>query len=318
MRALAVRHHTVALLDSAPEPVCGPGEVVIRPLLAGVCNTDLELVRGYYDYEGILGHEFVGQVVDGTRDWLGKRVVGEINITCGACDLCREGLYTHCRERTVLGIQDHDGVFADYFVLPVRNLHVVPDSIRDEQAVFVEPLAAACQVLEAAHVRPGHRVVVLGAGKLGLLVAQVLRLTGADLSVVIRHDRQAALLESWGIRAVHLTDLPERQAHMVVDCTGRAEGFADALRLLRPRGTLVLKSTYHGLPQADLTQVAVNEIKIAGSRCGPFEVALRLLERGLIDAEPLIEARYPLQKGAEALAAAAEPGRLKVLLTFES
>jgi len=317
MRALAVHNREIQLLEDAPEPACGADEVVIRPLLAGICNTDLELVHGYYNYEGILGHEFVGQVVDGPGEWIGRRVVGEINIVCGECDLCREGAYTHCRNRSTLGIQNHAGVFADRFTLPVRNLHPVPDSLKDEQAVFVEPLAAACQVLDAVHVRPSDRVVVLGAGKLGLLVAQVLRLIGADLAVVVRHERQARLLAQWGVEAARLADLPERQAHTVVDCTGRAEGFADALRLLRPRGTLVLKSTYHGLPQADLTQVAVNEVTVTGSRCGPFDVALRLLANGLVDVESLIEARYSLPAGAEALAAAAEPGRLKVLLTFD-
>lgn len=316
MRALAVHHGQVRLLSEAPEPTCAPGEVVIQPLLTGICNTDLELVRGYYNYEGILGHEFVGRVIDGPPDWVGKRVVGEINVVCGTCDLCQEGSYTHCRARTVLGIQNRAGVFADRFTLPTRNLHPVPDTLNDEQAVFVEPLAAACQVLEAAHVRPRDRVVVLGAGKLGLLVAQVLRLTGVDLTVVVRHERQAQLLAQWGIRAAYLTDLPEQQAHVVVDCTGRQEGFADALRLLRPRGVLVLKSTYHGLPQANLTQVAVNEITVVGSRCGPFDAALRLLAGGMVEVTSLIEGRYPLTAGEEALAAAAQPGRLKILLTF--
>ncbi len=316
MRALAVYDGQVRLLSDAPEPTCAPGEVVIQPLLAGICNTDLELVRGYYNYEGILGHEFVGRVIDGPSDWVGKRVVGEINVVCGQCDLCQEGNYTHCRARTVLGIQNRAGVFAERFTLPIRNLHPVPDALSDEQVVFVEPLAAACQVLEAAHVRPRDRVVVLGAGKLGLLVAQVLRLTGADLTVVVRHERQAQLLAQWGIRAASLADLPEQQAHVVVDCTGRQEGFADALRLLRPRGTLVLKSTYHGLPQADLTRVAVNEITVIGSRCGPFDTALRLLAGGLVEVTSLIEGRYPLAAGKEALAAAAQPGRLKILLTF--
>lgn len=316
MRALAVYQGQVRLLSNAPEPTCAPGEVVIQPLLAGICNTDLELVRGYYSYEGILGHEFVGRVIDGPSDWVGKRVVGEINIVCGQCDLCQEGNYTHCRARTVLGIQNRAGVFAERFTLPVRNLHPVPDTLSDEQAVFVEPLAAACQVLEAAHVRPRDRVVVLGAGKLGLLVAQVLRLTGVDLTVVVRHERQAQLLARWGIRAACLADLPEQLAHVVVDCTGRQEGFADALRLLRPRGTLVLKSTYHGLPQANLTQVAVNEITVIGSRCGPFDTALRLLAGGMVEVTSLIEGRYPLAAGEEALAAAVQPGRLKILLTF--
>ncbi len=316
MRALAVYDGRLRLVEDAPRPASGPDEALIRTRLAGICNTDLELVRGYYGYQGILGHEFVGEVVEGPAEWVGRRVVGEINVACGSCDYCRAGIPTHCRDRAVLGIVNHAGAFADYVTLPLRNLHVVPDSIPDAQAVFTEPLAAALQVLESAHIRPSARVVLLGAGKLGMLVAQVLRLTGVDLAVVIRHQKQARLLASWGIRAVRLDELPAAQADVVVDCTGRAEGFADALRLLRPRGLLVLKSTYHDLPAADLTRIAVEEFTVVGSRCGPFGAALRLLEQGLVDVEALIEHRFSLAEGVSAFAAAGEPGALKVLLTF--
>ena len=297
-----------------PYPVREPGEALIKLRLAGICNTDLELLDGYKGFSGQLGHEFVGDVIDGPPEWLGRRVVGEINVACGACDMCTRRIPTHCRERRVLGILNYDGAFADVFRLPLQNLHAVPDTLTDVQAVFVEPLAAACQILEAAPIQPTDRVVLIGAGKLGLLCAQVLRLTGAALSVVVRRKRQARLLAAWGVPAVARDDVPDGSADMVVDCTGNAQGFAAALDIVRPRGTLVLKSTYHGLPQADLTRIAVNEIRVIGSRCGPFDAALRLLSQGLIDVAPLVEARYSLADAVDALGYAARPGMLKVLI----
>ncbi len=318
VRALTVDGGGLRLVEDAARPECGPNEVLIRPRLAGICNTDLELVRGYYGYKGILGHEFVGEVVEGPASWRGKRVVGEINVACGECDFCRAGIPSHCRNRTVLGILNHAGAFADYVSLPVTNLHVVPDDVPDSQAVFTEPLAAALEVLESTHILPSSRVLVLGVGKLGMLVVQVLRLTGADLTAVIRHEKQRRLLSKWAVPAAYFEELPAAQADVVVDCTGRAEGFADALKLLRPRGTLVLKSTYHGIPTADLTQVAVQEFTVVGSRCGPFAAALRLLQQRLVDVESLIEGRFPLAKGVDAFAKAAEAGVLKILLTFDA
>ncbi|MBN1963641.1 MAG: alcohol dehydrogenase catalytic domain-containing protein [Anaerolineae bacterium] len=316
MRAITIQDGELRVIADAPEPVPGPDAALIRPLLGGICNTDLELVRGYYGYQGILGHEFVGEVITGPEDWPGKRVVGEINIGCGQCDFCLAGVPSHCRARTTLGINGHPGCFADLMTLPVCNLHVVPSAVTDEQVVFTEPLAAALQTLEMAHIRPSDRVIVLGAGKLGMLIAQVVRLTGADLAVVVRHQKQADLLARWGIQIAGFEELPAAQADVVVDATGRAAGFADAQHLLRPRGTLVLKSTYHGLPEANLTAIAVEEVSVVGSRCGPFAAALRLLEAGLVDVDSLIEGRYPLVAGVDAFAAAAQPGRLKVLLTF--
>ncbi len=314
MRALAVYDNTLTLLSDAPQPEPQPGEVLIRTRLAGICNTDLEIVRGYFGYQGILGHEFVGEVVAGPPEWLGKRVVGEINIACGTCDLCLAGIPSQCRRRSTLGIAAYAGVFAEYFCLPVANLYAVPDEVTDTQAVFVEPLAAALQVLETSWIRPSDRVVLIGAGKLGLLTAQVLRLIGCDLTVITRHERQERLLSRWGIAAARVEDTPPAQADVVVDCTGRAEGFADSLRLLRPRGTLVLKSTYHGLPTADLTRVVVDEVRVVGSRCGPFAAALRLLKVGLVDVESLIERRFSLAEGLLAFEVATQPGTLKVLL----
>ena len=304
----------VLSVTQRPYPVTEPDETLIRLRLAGICNTDLELMQGYQDFSGTLGHEFVGYVIAGPQPWLGRRVVGEINVTCGACDMCRRGIPTQCRNRRTLGIHDYNGVFADVFRLPVRNLHAVPDRVTDDEAVFVEPLAAACQVLEAVHILPTDRVVLIGAGKLGMLCAQVLRLTGADLSVVVRRERQAVLLAGWGIRAVDYGDLERQTADVVVDCTGQESGFAAALDLVRARGTMILKSTYHGTPQADLTRIAVSEIRMIGSRCGPFPTALRLLEQKLVDVGPLIDARYPLEEAVTAIEHASEPGTLKVLL----
>lgn len=321
MRALAIRDGNLQFEHLVPEPAPAEDEVLIRPLLAGVCNTDLELVAGYNAFEGIIGHEFVGMVEDGPPEWQGKRVVGEINIACGTCDFCLAGVPSHCRTRRTLGIHAYDGVFAEAFVLPVHNLHAVPDGLSDEQAVFVEPLAAACQVLEMAHIRPTDNVVLIGAGKLGLLTAQVLRLTGAALTVVARHDYQMDLLEQWHIPAVRdaemLRDaeiLPAASADVVVDCTGNESGFASALKLLKARGKLVLKSTYHGLPQVNLTRIAVHELVVIGSRCGPFESALRLLDMGLVDVTSMITARFPLAEAREAIQYAGQPGILKVLL----
>ena len=297
-----------------PAPQAGQGEALIGLRLAGVCNTDLELMRGYKDFAGALGHEFVGDVLDGPDEWVGRRVVGEINIACGECDMCCRGARSHCRNRAILGLMNYDGAFSDVFRLPVANLWAVPDAVPDDAAVFTEPLAAACEVLEAGVITPDSRVIVIGAGKLGLLVAQVVRLTGADLTVVARRERPRALLAAWGIPAADVADLEPGMADVVIDCTGSAAGLASALDLVRPRGAIILKSTYAGLPEADLTRIAVEELRVIGSRCGPFGAALRLLASGLVDPRPLIEARYGLADAARALEHAAQPGTLKVLL----
>lgn len=295
-------------------PTPAADEALIRLRKAGICNTDLELVAGYKDFSGVLGHEFVGDVIAGPGEWHGQRVVGSINIGCGRCDMCRAGIVEHCRDRRVLGIQDYDGAFADVFRLVARNLLRVPDILSDEQAVFTEPLAAACQITEMVHVHPGERVVLIGAGKLGMLAAQVLKLTGTDVTAIVRHERQAALLAKWDIRAETREDVADGRADIVVDCTGNAAGFDESLQLVRPRGVVVLKSTYSGVPQADLTRVAVDEIRVIGSRCGPFPAALRLLETGVIDVASLIEARYTLSRAREAFDHAAQKGVFKVLL----
>ncbi|HEX3054463.1 MAG TPA: alcohol dehydrogenase catalytic domain-containing protein, partial [Aggregatilineaceae bacterium] len=269
---------TLSLAD-IPRPVCDADEALIRLRLGGICNTDLELMRGYKNFSGTLGHEFVGDVIEGPDDWIGQRVVGEINIACGSCDMCQRGLSSHCRYRRTLGMVQYDGAFAEYFRLPVQNLHRVPDSVTDQQAVFTEPLAAACQVLETCSIHPTDRVILLGAGKLGLLIAQVLRLTGADLTVIVRQQHPADLLAGWGIRAAVRSEVPDNLADVVVDCTGSAEGFADALNLVRPRGAILLKSSYAGIPAANLTQLVVSEIRVVGSRCGPQDSAHRQTPR---------------------------------------
>lgn len=284
---------------------------------AGICNTDLELIAGMYHFSGILGHEFVGEVVQGPTEMLGKRVVGEINIGCGNCDFCRKGIPSQCRNRKAVGIHQYPGAFADYLTLPIQNLHSVPETVDDETAVFVEPLAAALQITESVHISSRDHVVILGLGKLGLLAAQVLRLTGAEITGVARYKEQANLLREWGITSVtSVQDLPPERAQIVVECTGQPAGFEDALRLIEPRGTIVMKSTYHGLPQINLSQVARNEIRIIGSRCGPFDAALRLLNQRLVDVKPLIEAHYPFEAALEAMQHAGQRGSLKVLLDF--
>lgn len=298
----------------APMPTLQPGQALIKVIRAGICNTDLELVKGYLNFRGILGHEFVGEVVEGPAEWLGRRVVGEINISCGECDLCREGYDTQCRNRTTLGIRQHDGAMADYLALSTRNLHLVPDSVTDDQAVFTEPLAAALQIIACEPVLPNQDVILVGAGKLGMLCAQVLRLTGARVRAIARRPRQRELLANWGIEAVTLDELPRNRAHVVVDCTGSSDGFATALNLVRPRGTIHLKSTYFGLPEADLSRVAVDEIRVIGSRCGPFPAALRLLETRAVEVESMIDARYPLDDALAAFEHADRPGMFKVLL----
>jgi threonine dehydrogenase-like Zn-dependent dehydrogenase len=309
----------VRLETDYPVPDLAEGEALIRVLRAGICNTDLELIKGYADYHGVLGHEFVGVVEScpSSPVWVGQRVVGEINISCGDCESCRAGRPSHCPSRAALGIRGHDGVFADYVALPTANLHPVPESVSDDQAALVEPLAAALAVTDQLHIRPTERVIVLGDGKLGQLIAQVLALTGCHLLVVGRHEKKLELLAFRGIE-VFVADpsspTPQTVADVVIEATGSPSGFASACHLVRPRGKLVLKSTYQEQVSADLSGIVVDEVQVIGSRCGPFAPALRLLAQGLVDVEALIETRLPLDKGVTALEMAAGKGSLKVLL----
>jgi alcohol dehydrogenase len=283
--------------------------------MAGICNTDLEIIRGYMGFRGILGHEFVGQIeACADASWLGKRVVGEINCYCGDCDYCRQGLTTHCLSRSTLGIWNRDGALAEYCTLPARNLHIVPEEVSDQEAVFVEPLAAALEVLEQAHIKPSERVIVLGDGKLGLLVSQVLSLSGCALSCIGRHEEKLALLHQLGIDAKSVGEISERNADCVIECTGQPEGFAQARALLKPRGRLILKSTYHSQITADLSGLVVDEIALLGSRCGPFAPAIRLLKRHLVQVNTLVDSVFPLGDGLAALKRAEQKGALKVLV----
>lgn len=313
MRALHLGPTGPALVDKPL--VVRPGEARVRVRLAGVCATDLELVKGYMGFAGTLGHEWVGEVEDAPdAAWVGKRVVGDINCACGACPTCRAGRPTHCPQRTVLGIVGRDGAFAEHLSLPTANLHVVPDGVPDDAAVFVEPLAAACQILEQVHVRPSQRVVVLGTGRLGQLCARVLALSGAEVAAVGRNPVTLALLPP-SLRAVPLADAATLAgADLVVDCTGNPDGLALATSLVRPGGTLVLKTTVHDVGRIEPNRWVIDEITVVGSRCGPFEPALRMLAADLVDPRPLVTARLPLERGVDALAMAGQPGVVKVLL----
>lgn len=313
MQALWLENRLLSLRH-VPEPAVA-GEALIRIRQAGICGTDLELVRGYYPYTGILGHEFVGEVVAADDPaWIGARVVGEINVVCGTCEACRSGRRTHCANRTVLGIVNRHGTFAEYTTLPLANLHRVPDTVPDEMAVFTEPLAAALEIQEQVSIRPTDRVLVIGAGRLGQLIAQTLALTGCDLRVLARHPIQKDLLAARSIAVISADALPLRFWDVVVEATGSAEGFHLARQAVRPRGTLVLKSTYAGELTINASALVVDEITVIGSRCGPFAAALRLLEARRVDPTPLIMDVFPLHRAMEAMARAAQPGVLKVLL----
>lgn len=302
-----------------PEPAEAEGDTLIRVKQAGICATDLEICRGYMGFSGILGHEFVGEVVSSpAKDLVGQRVVGEINIVCGRCDLCLSGLSNHCRSRSVLGIDKHPGAFADFVRLPAINLHALPAAVDDDQAVFVEPLAAAFQVLKQIKLDNRTWVTVLGDGRLGLLVAQVLRNAGCPVRVVGKHPQKLALCEKWSIRSRLLTDIiPRHDQDVVVDCTGSAAGFEIAMAMVRPRGTIVLKSTVADGQPLNLAPLVIDEINVIGSRCGPFKEAIRALAEKSIDVISLMTRRMKLEQGVEALNLAARPGVLKVILTME-
>ena len=321
MLCLWLEDRVLGVRDDVPVPALAPGEVLVRVRCAGICATDVELLRGYYPFAGVPGHEFVGTVEDvhaADAGWRGARVVGEINASCGACAACGRGHRTHCERRTTLGIRGRHGAFAEYLCLPVENLHRVPDTVSTDAAVFTEPLAAALEIQEQVAVGAGTRVLVVGAGKLGQLVAQTLALTGCSLAVVGRDAGQgagkAALLAARGIAVIAPGDIEARGFDVAVECTGNAAGFELARRALRPRGTLVLKSTYAGALTLDASSLVVDEIALVGSRCGPFAPALELLATGRVDVTPLVHARYALRDGLAAMAHAQQPGVLKVLL----
>ena len=315
MLALRVEKKTVSLKDvKKPDR---PDEALVRVLLSGICNTDLEIARGYAGFKGTIGHEFVGVVEDSTnRALVGRRVVGEINAGCGKCELCRAGDSRHCADRTVLGIVGRDGAHAEFLQLPVENLFPVPKNVPDEHAVFTEPLAAACGILERASISKTDRVAVIGDGKLGLLCAQVVALTGASLLLIGKHSSKLRIAERRGIETTTPKQAAKRQRQfdVVVEASGAAAGFSLALDLLRPKGQLVLKSTFHGKTELDAARIVVDEISIVGSRCGRFTPALDLLKKSAIDVDSLISEEYSLSNGVHAMRRAAARGVLKVLL----
>ena len=331
MRALVYQHNTLAFERDYALPTPVYGEALIRVVLAGVCNTDLEIVRGYMGFQGVPGHEFVGVVEDISGDdelharyhyLLGQRVVGEINAACQQpdCFYCQRGMPTQCPRRTTLGIVNRNGVFAEYATLPLVNLHVVPEHVSDEEAVFVEPLAANFEILEQIHLKPTERVVIIGDGKMGQLAAQVLALSGCDLTMVGHNPDKLALAARRGVHTCLADEQAYREleqarsADVVVECSGAAEGLAMALRLVRPRGSVILKSTVADSSTLHLAPIVIDEIRVQGSRCGPFAPALHALDQRLVDVRPLISARYSLNGGLEAFKHAGQKGVLKVLV----
>lgn len=314
MKAIVLDGKRLILSDVAvPDP--GQDEALIRILYAGICNTDLELARGYMDYQGILGHEFVGIVEKANQpDLVDRRVVGEINIGCGLCSWCRKGLERHCIERSVLGILNKSGVMTEYISLPVKNLHTVAEELSDECAVFVEPLAAAFEISEQLQIEPDQEILILGDGKLGQLIARVLRLTGAEITVTGKHTEKLQKLAKYGIKTNQNNNSILKSYPVVIEATGSAAGLQQALRHVAPRGTVILKSTTADRFQIDLAPLVINEVMLLGSRCGPFAPALRALQNELVAVEDLITGIYDITDFQEAFALAQQPGSLKVLI----
>lgn len=318
MRALYLGPDGPVLREDHPVPTLQAGEALLRVTRAGVCSTDLELIKGYAGFEGVLGHEFVAvveQVADpGDAAWVGRRVVGTINLACRRCPVCVGSGPEHCPHRTVLGIIARDGIFAERAALPVANLLAVPEGVDDDKAVFTEPLAAALRLREQITLRPSGRAAVVGPGRLGLLVAQVLRLDGSRPLVLGRREESLELPRRLGFDTGLAADAPPDAFDLVVEATGNESGLAESLRLVRPLGTLVLKSTFQGAATVDLTKLVVGEIRVVGSRCGPFPPALELLRRGAVEVGALIDGRYPLARALDGLEHAGRPGVRKILL----
>ncbi len=315
MKALLIENGEAKIVEDYHKPEIKPGWTLIKPRVVGICKTDLELMKGYMNFSGVPGHEFVGVVEEASDEkLLGRRVVGEINFACGSCEYCKTGLQRHCPNRSVLGIQNADGVFAEYTTLPQENIHVLPEGVSDDQAVFVEPLAASLEILMQTHIKPTWRIYVLGDGKLGLLITQVLRLTGCDLTLVGKHENKLRIVERMGVKTSTLEKVPEIKADLVVECTGNPKGYSLAKRLIRPSGTIIAKSTYHQNLELNWSEIVVDEITIIGSRCGPFTPAIRLLELGLIDTDSLITARYQFKEVLKAFDHARNSEAIKILV----
>jgi len=306
-----------ATIVNLPKPEPQKTEALVKVSLAGICKTDLELIKGYMNFDGVLGHEFVGVVEScSNSSWLGKRVCGEINFGCRKCDFCAHGLSRHCPNRTVLGILNQNGAFAEHVILPIENLRPVPDSVSDEQAVFVEPLAAAFEILEQIKIQPNENVAVIGDGRLGLLICQVLKLTGCKLTLIGKHENKLTLARSWGIQTAKVSKVQDTQFTTAIEASGSPSGFETAMRILQPRGTLVLKSTYAEDLQVNAAPIVINEISIVGSRCGLFEPAIRALSEKLVHVHELIEEHFIFEEVEKAFEFAAKPGVMKVLVDF--
>jgi alcohol dehydrogenase len=326
MLAAVTRRNRVSIIQKRL-PRLKPGWALVRLRLAGICNTDIEILRGYHNFQGTLGHEFVGDVVRVAsakdRGWIGRRVVGEINLACEGlgfrkpCDYCRRGIPTHCARRHVLGILGHDGAFAEYLALPLVNLHRVPAGVPDEVAVFTEPLAAACEILEQVNVRAHRQAAVIGDGKLAQLIACVLRASGLRVVMIGKHERKLRLARFAGVATAKVKSRAAQRSNqfsLTVEATGSPSGLALAQHITVPRGTIVLKSTFHGAANVETWPIVVKELTVIGSRCGPFPAALALLRSGRVDPRPLITGIYPLKDAAKAIRHAQERGVMKVLL----
>lgn len=317
MRAVWLKNQVLSFRKDVPEPEPLAGEALVKVRLAGICGTDLELVKGYYPFSGIPGHEFVGEIVlaPDQPNRVGQRVVGEINVTCGSCRYCLAEQPTHCQNRSVLGIKNRNGAFAEYLCLPLKNLKALPDGVCDDAAVFVEPLAAALEIQQQIKIRSTDHVLVLGAGRLGQLIAQTLVPLDCDLTVVARHKNQQVLLAGRQIAWIDEHAVRQRAYDIVIEATGSANGVFLAQQAVRPRGTIVLKSTTmeKGNSQLNFSSLVVDEITLVGSRCGPFAPALQLLENRMVDPTVLIAKRYFMNEASAAFKQAAKPGMLKIL-----
>ncbi|MBD3672962.1 MAG: alcohol dehydrogenase catalytic domain-containing protein [Planctomycetaceae bacterium] len=314
MKAVYLDDTGLSVRDDLEQPTLQSDEVLVKVLKAGICETDLQLVKGYMQFQGVLGHEFVG--IAKTGKYVGQRVVGEINCHCRQCAYCRNGLGNHCPNRTVLGILNHDGAFAEYVAVPQVNLHRIPDSLCDDYATFVEPVAAAFRLQEQLPLDGDETIIVLGDGRLGNLCAQVLKLAGCEhLLVVGKHPEKLAILREMGLQTVVLNQLEKsKRADIVVDCTGSPTGLPLALELVKPCGTVVMKTTVAGEHHLSMAPVVIDEVTLIGSRCGPFEPAIDALAGGRIIVEPLINATYPLDDAPLAMVKAESPGAFKILL----
>ncbi|MGD2106118.1 MAG: alcohol dehydrogenase catalytic domain-containing protein [Nitrosopumilaceae archaeon] len=314
MKALRFDGKNLNYIKDYPKPQTG--EALVRVDMAGICGTDLEILQGYMSYEGVLGHEFVGVVVESkNKDLVGKRVVGEINVGCEKCDSCKKGMQRHCPNRSVLGILNRDGAFAEFLSLPEKNLHVIPDSVTDRQAVFVEPIAAAFEIKEQVLLRPDWHVAIVGDGRLSQLIISVLKTSCSDITCFGRHQNKLERLEKLGTRTkIGIESDEEFSYDLVVEATGNNSGFLDSMKLVKPKGTVILKSTIASKESLDLTPAVVNEITLVGSRCGPFRPAINALASGIISVDGLIDSEYPLEKFEEAFDQAKNSKTLKVVL----